>query len=149
VSVALTLLKHWKWLAIGLLVAALAYTNHNLSNARKALQSEDDWRTVLQLRTGAKANDHTTLYATIDAALTESANRAQALVTISEKAKTAHEQSVAADAALKKAQAENAKRFAAAQRTIAELQARTSTGNRDEDWKILEQDTQAPWKDWK
>jgi hypothetical protein len=149
-EVALKLLRKF-WYAIPMLGLAIALmlSNHNLSNAREALKGEADFRTTLQLRIGAKANDHATLYATADGMMRTNANLAGTLLTISQQAEAAHKQSVAADAALSQLQAKNEKLFAAAQSEIQRLEHQKSTGDCAADLLQISKDTQAPWKDWK
>lgn len=54
-----------------------------------------------------------------------------------------------ADADLKRTQADNTKKFAAAQRTINALEARKPTGVPSKDQALIEEDSMQAWKGWK
>lgn len=147
---ALGLLKKtWPYLVMAILAGMLALSQHNLGNARKELKNQDEFRTAMQGVLKAKNNTTAHLLYAAGFRMEESEGRRQALVLISTQALSAKQRSEAADAALKDAQAINARKFAAAQAEIASLKSRKSTGNRDADWQIIEKDTQAPWKGWK
>lgn len=147
-SALLLLKKFWYAIPIVVLAGLLALSNHHLSDARTQLSSERLARSGLasMLET---TDDWTHIGVALRGLQTTNANRGAALEQISHEALTNKERADSADAALKAAQEENAKRYAAAQKQITALEGRKSTGNRDSDWSILEQDTQAAWKDWK
>lgn len=141
--------KAWPFIIIAILGGMLAFTQHNLGNARAELKNQESFRTAMQGTLKAANNSTSHLLYIAGERMRESEARRSALVTISSQALAAKTRSDEADARLKNEQAVNARKFAAAQAQIGELKSRKSTGNRDADWKILETDTQAPWKGWK
>ena len=141
--------KHWPYAVIAVLTAALLWSRHDLGNAREKLAAEATFRHSLAGILGTKAEDPSSLLGVASARMKESADRGQTLKTISDQALKNKQAADAADAELKREQADNARKFAAAQAQIAALQGHKSTGNKDADMKQIEIDTQAPWKGWK
>jgi len=76
-------------------------------------------------------------------------NARAALKSISKETLAAKARANQADAALVRVQSENTKKFAAAQRTIAELEHRKSTGIPAKDQGLIEEDSKQAWKGWK
>ncbi|WP_037500801.1 hypothetical protein [Sphingomonas jaspsi] len=141
--------KTWPFMLIALASAMLLITQHQLSTARKSLVAEASFRSELATIFGSKTTDTASLLGVAHARDKEKTEFATTLTRISNESLANKKRADAADAALKKEQAENARKFAAAQRTIADLQGRKPTGNRDADWKVIEEDSKAAWKGWR
>lgn len=140
--------KAWPFLLIALAVGYVLVLRGNLADAREELQAEQDFREVLKSTLQAPNATRPMLLQVAGARMQESANRRVALERISHEAEQAGKRAKQADAALKKEQEANTRKFAAAQRQINDLKGRKSTGDREADWGLIEEDTKAPWKNW-
>lgn len=141
--------RYWYCLPIIGLSIALAIVCHNLGNARDKLATEAQTRDALAGVLHGLHSDGPYLLYLAGERMKESENRRAALATISNQAQAAKQRSDAADKKLAETQAENAKKYAAAQRTISELEHRKPTGDPVKDCAAIEEDSKAAWKGWR
>lgn len=141
--------KAWPFIIIGALACALYVTRDTLQDTKDDLKVELEFRAGVANFANAKTGTRKEIMVNLYAIGQTSLNRKAALERISNEALTAHERSKAADEALKRVQADNAKKFAAAQRRISDLENRKGSGDAAADLKTIEQDSQAAWKGWK
>lgn len=150
----LTILSRLPWLKMlpGLIALALVgivvFQTHNLNNAREKIDALRTDRGVLAAELGVKP-DHQLMLQKLRAVRQESANRKATLDTINREAVAAKVRADAADARLKAQQEQHRKDYAKAQQTISALQGRTPTGDTNADRKLIEEDSKAPWKNWR
>lgn len=142
-------LKLLPWAVILGLGVALYLTRDTLQDTKDKLTVELEFRGAVANFANAKSGTRKEIMVNLYAIGQTSLNRKAALERISAEALTANERSKAADAALQRAQADNAKKFAAAQRRISDLENRKGSGDAAADLKTIEQDSQAAWKGWK
>lgn len=141
--------KFIPYVVIALLFGALLITRATLADVKTELANEQTFVAQVATFANAKTGKKPEIMANLLAIGQTSLNRKAALERISSEAKSANERSLAADAALKREQEANARKYAAAQKTIADLQSRKGTGNAEADLKIIEEDSKAAWRGWK
>jgi hypothetical protein len=149
-DIVLGILKRaWPFLIMAGLTISLAITADHLRGARAKLANEAEFRHALMGVLEYDKDDSAHLLYAAGTRMKESKDHAVALKTISDQALQNKQRADAADAELKREQADNEKKFAAARAQIANLQGHKSTGNREADWKQIDEDSQAAWKGWK
>jgi hypothetical protein len=130
-----------------LLVASLVFQTNQLKHSREQLTNERAQRGEVAKLLGAE--DNWVSIRTHARDLQQSnTNMVTALDSISKETLAAKQRADAADEALRREQAENAKRFAAASATIARLEKQKSTGNAAQDDNIIEELSKLPWSGW-
>jgi hypothetical protein len=141
--------KFGPFLIMAGLTISLAITADHLRGARAKLADEAQFRHALMGVLEYNKDDSADLLYAAGTRMKESKDRAVALKTISDQALQNKQRADAADAELKREQADNVKKFAAVQAQLTNLQGHKSTGNREADWKQIDEDSQAAWKGWK
>jgi len=134
--------KIWPFLGVAVLLLVI-YFQHTSLNAAK------EFRHSMQTELSAPDSSTGTLLRKAHAIVAESADRLAHLTTISAEASAANLRSTQADTALMREQEANARRFAVAQRRIADLQSRRASGNAAQDLHTIEEDSQAAWRGWR
>lgn len=137
-------IKHWKWIAMGVLCLALKITIDMLQREEAVVASyEKDHRTIAKIIGSKVTTDAIIAKVTV---LKQEHDSAQgALDDIDEDTAVAKDRSDKSDAALRAEQEANERALAAARRRIDELEARTAS---QEDLSVIRKDSKAPWEGW-
>lgn len=135
--------RFWPYIVIAILAGALYLTRDTLEDTKATLTSEVEFREQIAVVFDCPGKDRSAVATCLSAVRQTSENRRETLEEISRQAREAHERSKQADAALKREQEANARKFAAAQRKISDLENRKPGGS------TIEEDSKAAWEGWR
>jgi E3 ubiquitin-protein ligase DOA10 len=137
------------YIVIAALIATVLLRSHQLTDVREELKVEQDFRHEISETLGSPADDRTSVAAAARAIIQTRNNQRATLEQVNRESREHQRRAIAADAELQRVQAENRRDFSAAQPKIRELEQREPTGNPKQDEKLIDEDSQAPWRGWK
>lgn len=141
-------LKFLPYVVIALLIGVVLFRSHQLENTREELKVEQDFRKEISDILKAPDAKPETVRTTARAVIQTSENRRVALQTIDGETAAAKKRADAADAELRRVQADNQRAFRAAAAKIRELEQRQPSGDPVKDQEQIADDSMAPWQGW-